>query len=262
METNEQFLTLAQGQIFIKQWKFKPSTHVDRAPIILFHESLGSVDLWRDFPEQLARVTQRNVIAYDRLGFGKSSARYKALNFNFVTQEATEVLPALLQLLGLNEFIVMGHSVGGGMATICAALYPIQCKALITEAAQSMVEELTLDGIRRAKVAFADEKFLNRLAKYHGDKTQWVLDAWTKTWLSPEFVTWDLEAYLTQVHCPLLAIHGEIDEYASLAQPKRLVALVQGETDLCLIEQCGHFPQQEKPEQVLSRIQKFLEKIG
>ncbi|OTG67709.1 alpha/beta hydrolase [Acinetobacter silvestris] len=234
---------------------------MNKAPIILFHESLGSVDLWRNFPEKLAIATQREVIAYDRLGFGKSTARHEALDFDFVRQEAKDVLPALLPFLGLKDFMVMGHSVGGGMATICAALYPLQCKALIAESAQSMVEELTLDGIRRAKVAFADEKFLNRLAKYHGDKTQWVLDAWTETWLSPEFVTWDLEAYLTQVHCPLLVIHGVADEYASLAQPKRFVDLAQGETTLCLIEECGHFPHQEKSEPVLRSIQNFLEKI-
>lgn len=261
IEINEQFLTLEQGQIFVKQWKYKNTALLKKSPIILFHESLGSVALWRDFPEKLALATQRDIIAYDRLGFGHSSALIDPPDFNFVAKEAEETLPILLKKLGLNHFIVMGHSVGGGMASICAALYPQQCKALIAESAQSMVEEETLYGIRRAKVNFTNEKFLSRLAKYHADKTQWVLDAWTETWLSPEFKKWDLDAYLQRVHCPLLAIHGETDEYATIAQPKRFVDLAQGETELCLIEACGHFPHQEKQEQVLQSIQQFLKNI-
>ena len=184
------------------------------------------------------------MIAYDRLGFGQSSALIDPPDFNFVAKEAEETLPILLKQFGLNHFIVMGHSVGGGMASICAALYPQQCKALITESTQSMVEEETLDGIRRAKVNFSNEKFLSRLAKYHADKTQW-----------------DLDAYLKRVHCPLLAIHGEADEYATIAQPKRFVALAQGDTERCLIEACGHFPHQERQDQVLQSIQQFLKYI-
>ena len=147
------------------------------------------------------------------------------------------------------------------MAAVCAALYPFNCVALITESAQAMVEDVTLEGIRKAKVNFKNEKFFNRLAKYHADKTQWVLDAWTETWLNPAFAAWSLYRYLAQVCCPVLSIHGEQDEYATLAQPQRFVERVQGAAELCIIPECQHFPHQEKPEQVLQVIKQFLANI-
>lgn len=254
-------IKIGKAELFAQHWQ-KDCTFEQKSPIILFHESLGSVELWRDFPEKLAMVTGRSVIAYDRLGFGCSSALDHPLAIDFVAQEAKSILPILLDHFQINTFIAMGHSVGGGMASVCAALYPRQCQALITVSAQSQVEDVTLAGIRQAKENFKNEKLFNRLAKYHADKTQWVLDAWTETWLSPDFVTWNLDEYLTLIECPLLAIHGEHDEYATLAQPRRFVERGQGENVLAIIEACGHFPHQEKQHEVLEVVEGFLKRIA
>ena len=181
MDTKELYLEIPQGQIYVKRWIVDQKNSFKNAPIILFHESLGSVELWRDFPEQLALATQRDVIAYDRIGFGQSSVQVHSLELNFIEQEVQDTFSFLFEALGINKFVAMGHSVGGGMAAVCAAWYPFNCVALITESAQAMVEDVTLAGIRKAKVNFKNEKFFNRLAKYHADKTQWVLDAWTET---------------------------------------------------------------------------------
>ena len=261
MDTKELYLEIPQGQIYVKRWIVDQKNNFKNAPIILFHESLGSVELWRDFPEQLALATQRDVIAYDRIGFGKSSVQVHSLELNFIEQEVQDTFSFLFDALGIKKFVAMGHSVGGGMAAVCAAWYPFNCVALITESAQAMVEDVTLEGIRKAKVNFKNEKFFNRLAKYHADKTQWVLDAWTETWLNPAFAAWCLDRYLAQVCCPVLSIHGEQDEYATLAQPQRFVELVQGPAELCIIPECQHFPHQEKPEQVLQVIKQFLANI-
>ncbi len=257
---SEHKIKIGQAELFAKYWEMdQPS--IPTSPIILFHESLGSVELWRDFPEKLAIATGRSVIAYDRLGFGLSSKLEHPLSIDFVAEEAKSVLPVVLNYFQINSFVAMGHSVGGGMASVCAALYPEQCQALITESAQSKVEEVTLAGIRLAKENFKNEKLFNRLSKYHADKTQWVLDAWTETWLAPAFLTWNLDEYLVLIQCPILAIHGENDEYATLAQPKRFVELGKGENFLAVIDNCGHFPHQEKQEQVLEVIVEFLKGI-
>lgn len=258
---SEHKIKIGQAELFAKYWQIE-SHSIQGSPIILFHESLGSVELWRDFPEKLAIETGRSVIAYDRLGFGLSSKLEHQLFIDFVAEEAKTVLPILLNYFQINSFVAMGHSVGGGMASVCAALYPEQCQALITESAQSKVEDVTLAGIRLAKENFKNEKLFNRLAKYHGDKTQWVLDAWTETWLAPAFLTWNLDEYLALIQCPILAIHGENDEYATLAQPKRFVELGKSENLLAVIDDCGHFPHQEKQEQVLEVIVEFLKGIG
>ncbi|MFW1920182.1 alpha/beta fold hydrolase, partial [Acinetobacter baumannii] len=97
-------------------------------------------------PQRLAEFLQREVIAYDRLGFGNSSPLEK-LSLNFITEEAETTFAAVLQHLEIDQFIVMGHSVGGGMTAVIAALYADRCKAAITISAQSMVEEITRQGI-------------------------------------------------------------------------------------------------------------------
>ena len=248
-------------QIFIKTWT--PASPIHSVPIILFHDSLGSVDLWRDFPEKLALCTQRQVIAYDRLGFGHSSAHPNILKNDFVISEAQDVFKQVLEKLKVKQFIAMGHSVGGGMAVASAACYTKRCIGLITMAAQSHVEELTLSGIRKAKAVFAQAGQLDRLKKYHGEKAQWVLDAWTETWLSNSFRHWTLQPYLQKVYCPILVIHGELDEYGSLNQPQQLIDYSQARSKkMYIMQNVHHMPHKEQPEDVLHAIIEFLDSIS
>ncbi len=246
-------------QLFAKSWA--PAQLKTDIPIIMFHDSLGCVDLWRDFPAQLAEVTQRQVIAYDRLGFGQSPAYPHVLAHDFVVTEAQKIFKQLLEQLNIQKFIVMGHSVGGGMAAVCAALYPEQCISLITIAAQSHVEALTLSGIREAKAMFEQAGQLDRLKKYHGEKAQWVLNSWTETWLSEAFQHWTLDEYLQKIQIPMLVIHGELDEYGSLNQPQQFVDLSPAQTQLHIMENTHHMPHKEKPEEVLAVITTFLKKL-
>lgn len=243
-------------RIFIQTWT--PSQCLNNTAIILLHDSLGSVHLWRDFPEQLAQITQQKVIAYDRLGFGQSSAHLNTLNHDFVVTEATQTFEQILQELDVQKFIVMGHSVGGGMASVCAATYPDQCVGLITIAAQACVEELTLSGIKEAKQMFAQDGQLDRLRKYHGEKAQWVLDAWTETWLSDDFKNWSLRSFIEKIQSPMLVIHGELDEYGSLNQPQQFIDYSPSVSQLRIMKNTHHMPHKENPKEVLTIIQKFI----
>lgn len=254
--TTEQYIDIESKQIYLK--RFQPLISTNKAPIILLHESLGSVALWKDFPAILAKETSREVIAYDRLGFGLSSALTTKLADDFVWQEAQDGFAVLIQSFDLDQFIVLGHSVGGGMALGVAATYPKQCQAVISLSAQAAVETVTLDGIQAAKINFQKPELYQRLAKYHAEKTQWVLDAWTETWLSPSFAHWNLDQVLARVHCPVQVIHGAEDEYASLAQPERIASQVQGHSELCILNDCGHFPHQQKAADVVDMINRFI----
>lgn len=73
--------------------------------MILLHDSLGSVELWRDFPENLATCTGWPVVAYDRLGFGKSDAHPGKLQANFIRDEADSGLSKVIAALGVREMI-------------------------------------------------------------------------------------------------------------------------------------------------------------
>lgn len=253
--TQEQFISIGDLHIFVKQWL--PEKINSSVPVILLHDSLGSVGLWKDFPQVLANSLDRRVIAYDRLGFGKSSPKHTLPSFDFIKEEAEVYFPAIKAELGINEYLILGHSVGGAMAVNIAA-HDLQCKGLITIAAQAFVEVLTLDGIQSAKQVFAQPEQIKRLEKWHGEKAPWVLQTWTDTWLAPEFLTWNLDYCLKDVSCPVLVMHGELDEYGSSAFPRYITENVSGAAQCLIFDECGHIPHREKPSEVLYGIEEFL----
>ncbi len=231
-------------------------------PIMLLHDSLGCVALWRDFPERLARATGRDVIAYDRLGFGQSDPHAGRLPASFVFDEAGDGFRRVREALGVDRFIAFGHSVGGGMAVACAAAYPQACRALVTVSAQAFVEDRTLAGIRAAREGFTQPGQVERLARYHGDKTAWVLSAWIGTWLSPDFADWSLDEVLPQVRCPALVVHGSDDEFGSERHPRRIAAGVAGPSTLQWLEGVGHVPHREQPDRLLVLFAAWLAELS
>jgi len=255
-EVSDSLVEVPGGSIFVRRWGVGRS---ERAPIVLLHDSLGSVDQWRDFPDALARATNRPAVAYDRLGFGKSTQRSQRPSVDFVTEEAVKFFTPLRRALGITRFSLFGHSVGGAMALAIAALQGEACEAVITEAAQAFVEPRTLAGIRSAKDQFGDPRQFEKLVKWHGAKAKWVLDAWTEVWLSPEFSSWSLDGYLDRIECPVLAIHGDLDEYGSMEFPRHITSGVKGASQLAILNRCGHVPHRERREEVLRLTSSFLE---
>lgn len=253
----DHWITTDNGTLFAKAWL--PSDRRETDPtILLFHDSLGCVDLWRDFPQRLAVRTRLPVVGYDRLGFGRSDAHPGPLPLSFIRDEAATVVPRLCEALALDTIIPFGHSVGGAMAIATAARLPEHCVAVVTESAQSFVEDRTVSGLRAARVDFARPGQLERLARYHGAKARWVLDAWIETWLSPAFADWSLDDDLRRVRCATLALHGDQDEYGSVQHPERIARLTQGPSRAVILHGCGHVPHREQPTRVLEEAARFL----
>lgn len=252
----EDYVSVPGGKVFVKTWM--PHTPLSTIPIILLHDSLGCVALWREFPAILSERLKRPVVAYDRLGFGQSTARVEIPSVNFVTEEAEIYFPAIYEYLRCDRFDLWGHCVGGGMAVAIAARFPQACRSVVTEASQAFVEERTREGIRKAKASFAHPSQIEKLRRYHGDKAEWVLAAWTEVWLSSEFASWSLKDLLPQVRCALLAIHGDRDEYGSLAFPEMIVQLAGGKSQKFIVENCGHVPHREWERLVLDEIKELL----
>ncbi|EJM62326.1 putative hydrolase or acyltransferase of alpha/beta superfamily [Pseudomonas sp. GM50] len=247
------------GRLFTRRW-FPADVEYSQVkpPIILFHDSLGCVELWRDFPERLCQTTKREVIAYDRLGFGQSDPYPESLPMHFIRDEAERFFALIRAEFQFDRFVALGHSVGGAMAANCASLYPQSCAALITVSAQAFVEEQTLRGIRDAKAQFEAPGQLARLEKYHGDKAHWVLSAWTDTWLSQAFSGWTIEDAIDSIHCPLLALHGEQDEYGSVLHPMRIAKLTTAHGEYLILENCHHVPHRDAPNVVLDAVSRLL----
>jgi pimeloyl-ACP methyl ester carboxylesterase len=264
MDTAAEHITITEhhvpvpgGRLFAREWTPRDGI-AGASPVVLLHDSLGSVELWRDFPALLAYAVRRPVIAYDRLGFGQSSPRHDPPSMRFIDEEAELYFPALRHALGFTEFSLVGHSVGGGMSLVIAATMPDSCQHVVSESAQSFLEPHTLDGIRAAKLQFDNPAYFARLTRFHAEKARWVLDAWTETWMSPAFTDWNLDPYLSRVRCPTLVIHGDADEFGSVEFPRRIARGVQGRSQLEIIDGCGHVPHREQPARILSLIADFL----
>lgn len=247
------------GRLFARVWS--PERPAARAPIILLHDSLGCVELWRNLPAELCGATGRQVIAYDRLGFGRSDANPEKLSLNFVAEQAETDFAAVRRQLDIGRFVLLGHSVGGGMAVNCAARFNDACVALITESAQAFVEDRTVRGLEEARGHFKGAGQIERLKKYHGEKAQWVLDAWINTWLDPAFASWSLRPVLPRVTCPVLAIHGIDDEYGSPRHPELIGQLAGGTAQVEIMDDTRHVPHREKEAVVVGMVARFLQSL-
>lgn len=248
-----------QAEIRVQRWipkKYEKQCTV--APLVLMHESLGSIGQWRNFPEQLAQTLQRPVLAYDRLGFGQSTLRTAPPSHRFIEEEAQQCFPALMQALGLERYALLGHSVGGVMALHIAATQPKACTAVISLSAQAFIEPRTLEGIRIAQRFFADPAQWARLEKWHQERTRWVFDAWTEVWMHPDFQDWRIDSVLGQIQCPTLIIHGRQDDYGSEAFPRAIAAGI-AKSEMLLLD-AGHHPhfEPEIKEQVLIACKNFV----
>lgn len=259
---DEAWVTVQGGRLYARRWLPAAGAAAAvgpaaAAPLLLLHDSLGCVAAWRDFPAALAARTGRAVIAYDRLGFGRSDPATGPLSPAFIRAEADHHLAALCAAFGLQRYVAFGHSVGGAMAVHCAADRPA-CAALVTASAQAFVEPRTLDGIRAAAARFRDPERRARLARLHGERAAWVLAAWIETWLDPGFAGWTLAPVLPRVRCPVLALHGDADEYGSTRHAEAIVSGVAGPARLAVLAGIGHFPHRECEDAVLAQVAGFL----
>lgn len=255
----DHFIDSPYGRMFARVWT--PFEHAKGAPIVLLHDSLGCVELWRDFPEKLSASTQRQIVAYDRLGFGRSDPRSDHLRATFVREEAEIYMPYLLRYFQIEHFIPFGHSVGGGMAICCGAGLPSACVAVVTESAQMFAEDRTLNAIAAAKLQYATSERFDKLKRYHGTKTSWVLRSWTDTWLSAEFASFNVRQELRTLQCPLLALHGDLDEFGSLEHLRVARELSGGGVTTRELPGLGHVPHREAPQLVLQTVTQFMANI-
>lgn len=247
----ETFVSIDGHAIFTKLYTAQNAS--DKQTIVFLHEALGSVAQWRDFPKYIAEQENCNVLVYDRLGHGLSDPMTQKRDLRYLHHEAWTVLPSLLAHFGIQKPILWGHSDGGSIALLYASLFPTW--ALITEAAHVFVEPVTLDGIREAVTR--KDFLIDRLKKYHGDKTHDLWDAWADTWLQKSFEVWNIEEHLPNIQCSALIIQGENDAYGSIEQVNRIAKGIGQKAKVVLIPNCGHTPHKEAREIVLKNISKF-----
>lgn len=230
----------------------------DEPVLVFLHEGLGSISMWRDFPEALAARTGLPALVYDRFGYGRSDPAPTPWPPGFLRNEATEVLPALLAETGVGRPLVVGHSDGGTIALMFAAAFPDQPLACITLAAHVVLEARTRAGLAALVERWqADADFRRRLSRHH-DSADALVRAWLGVWQSHLPAGWNMLDDLARITCPVLAIQGELDEHGTLTQTDEITTRVAGPAEAAILPDCGHVPHLERQEEVLARIAGFI----
>ena len=248
-------LTICERRLDVARWPGDP----DSKPLVLLHEGLGSIGLWRAFPTQLQAATGRRVVAYSRFGHGQSEPPPKPRTPTFFHDEALEVLRELLSQLAIEEPILVGHSDGGSIALIYAANNP--ATGVVLMAPHVFVEEMTVEAIRGTRSAFETTDLRSRMSRHHADPDA-AFWGWCDVWLDPAFKEWTLDAEARRLTAPTLLIQGAEDPYGTLAQIHRIAAEAPegANTDL-LIVPGGHSPHLEQADAVTQAISEFVARL-
>jgi len=222
--------------------------------LVFLHEGLGSVGLWRAFPERLAAATGRRALLYSRAGHGFSDVPGAPRTPRFMHEEALDVLPGVLAGAGIEDPVLVGHSDGASIALIHAAAHPV--RALVLLAPHVFVEDLSVASIAEAREAFATTDLRERMARHHRD-AEATFRLWNDIWLAPEFRAWDITGVLPRVTAPVLLIQGEHDQYGTLAQVEAVRDGVAGPVELVVLD-ARHAPHLEAPEETLEAAARFV----
>jgi pimeloyl-ACP methyl ester carboxylesterase len=229
-----------------------------RAPLVVFlHEGLGSLSMWRDFPARLCAAAGVRGLVYSRPGYGRSTPRApdEAWAPDFMHRQAHQVLPALLQALGVhNPPWLFGHSDGGSIALLHAARFPVA--GAIVMAPHILVEDLSVASIEQARIAYETTDLRQRLARHHDDPDS-AFWGWNRIWLHPDFRAWSIEQEIATIGCPLLAVQGLDDEYGTLEQIRGIARRVP-QTRLLELPACGHSPHRDQPQAVIDAATAFI----
>lgn len=233
-----------------------------RSPaLILLHEALGCVAMWKGLPRALAASTDCSVLSFSRQGHGRSAPLTAKRDDGYLHHEALSVLPSVLQATGVGEAVLFGHSDGASIALIYAATRPVGLRGIILEAPHVMVEDVTLAGIRAAMTVSRTGDWWDKLRRYHGANTDTVFHAWHDTWLRPAFGNWNIQHLLPDIHCPVLIVQGEDDEYATRQQVDAIARGVSGPVTVMMLPDCGHIPHRDQQAIVVDAASRFVRAI-
>ena len=245
-----------RGQPLRLEYQWVGDARSARPPLVFLHEGLGSVAMWKDFPERLCTDHGLRGLVFSRYGYGRSTPKPPDEHWTptFMHAQAHEVLPALFAQLGIERPWLFGHSDGGSIALLHAARFDVA--GVVAVAPHLFVEDVSIASIAQARIAYETTDLRARLAKYHDDPDS-AFRGWNDIWLDPAFRSWNIEAELDTITCPVLAVQGEDDEYGTLAQIRRIRARLP-KTELLVLPACGHSPHRDQPARLAAEAARFI----
>jgi pimeloyl-ACP methyl ester carboxylesterase len=252
------FLTLGSQRLEYRMIGPRP----EAAPtLVLLHEGLGCVGLWGDFPDQLSAATGAGVLVYSRAGYGQSSPVKLPRPLNYMDDEARDVLPRLLDEIGFQRGLLIGHSDGASIAAIYAGSHQDHhVGGLVLIAPHFFTEDSGIASIVEARKAYETGDLRAKLSRWHADVDN-AFKGWSGAWLDPEFRKWSITEFLAYIRVPLLIVQGKDDQYGTVKQ----IELAQQEcycpVEVALLPGARHSPQRDAPEATLDAITKFVARV-
>lgn len=253
----DRYVTVGGGRIEVRM----APGRVDTAAMVLLHEGLGSVSMWRRFPDDVRRACGvPTTMVYSRHGYGRSAVHDGARTVDYMHREALDVLPALLDELGIVRPLLVGHSDGASIALVHAgAGFPTA--GLVLLAPHVFVEDETIAGIEAARTAYATTALRDKLERHHHDVDA-TFHGWNDVWLSPAFRSWNIEDHLAGVAVPVLLIQGDADQYGTLAQLDAIERGCSGPVDRLVLPGAGHAPHVDNPGRVVAAVAAFHRRLA
>ncbi len=253
-----------QGRVLDIEYRLLPAARPDADLLVFLHEGLGSAALWKGWPEDLCAASGCRGLVFSRYGYGASTPRPASERWpvHFMHDQARHALPAIFEALGLagERPVFFGHSDGGSIALLYAAMYPERVKAIAVAAPHVFVEDVTIASIEQARETYLKTDLKDKLGRYHRDPDS-AFWGWNDIWLNPEFRAWNIEAFLPDIRCPILAIQGENDQYGSLEQIHRIQRQAP-QTRLCVLKDCRHSPHVDQPQATIETVAGFIEECA
>ena len=228
-------------------------------PVVVFlHEGLGSIALWKDFPETFCRAHGLTGLVFSRYGYGQSTPRPldEKWPVSFMHEQAQQVLPAFFAQLGISRPWLFGHSDGGSIALLHAARFSEQLSGIVVVAPHIFVEKISIDNITAARDAYLTQGLRTRLGAYHADVDS-AFWGWNDIWLDPAFRAWNIEDELAAITCPVLAIQGADDEYGTLEQVHGIQRKIPA-AQIVVLAQCGHSPHRDQAAALSKEVAQFI----
>jgi len=231
----------------------------DAATLVFLHEGLGSIAQWRNFPAEVCSRLGCGGLVYNRCGHGRSDALTAPRTLDFMHEEATSVLPRLLDTFEIRRPVLVGHSDGASIALIYAGSVGDPC-ALVLEAPHVFVEEMTVTRIAQLRDIYRTTDLRTKLARHHPNVDA-LFQCWTDVWLRPEFRRWNIESYLPKVRCPTVVIQGRQDEYGTDHQVSVVTSAVAGRCEGIILDRCGHAPHIDQRAMVADIVTQFIRQL-
>ncbi|HAE21269.1 MAG TPA: alpha/beta hydrolase [Spirochaetaceae bacterium] len=255
---------------------------VGREPLILLLHGFGASSFsWRDLRQELSRYA--DVIAYDRPAFGLSErpVRWKGPS-PYGPENQLALAVALMDELGYDRAIVVGHSAGGTIALSLALERPERVAALVLVSPAAYIGGGAPAWIRplfflpsinhlgpllaRRLGARADE-FLRSAwfapelldaEVYEGYRAPLMIKNWEKAlWeLTKASRSARLEKRISSIGAPSLVISGDSDTIVPIEQSIRLARELPKAT-LVVVPQSGHVAHEESPQAFLRAFEEF-----